>query len=110
MVALLVAGAVGFALLAVGQPAPFVAGAFVAFALGWGWPGLFNLAVVDLHREAPGAATGISQIGDLRGRGGRPGGLRAALVGDRLRAAWAVAGALSLVAAVAVAWAARAPK
>ena len=54
MVALLVAGAGGFALLAVGQPAPFVAGVFVAFALGWGWPGLFNLAVVDLHREAPG--------------------------------------------------------
>ncbi len=25
----------------------------VAFALGWGWPGLFNLAVVDHNREAP---------------------------------------------------------
>ena len=85
MVALLVAGAGGFALLAVGQPAPFVAGVFVAFALGWGWPGLFNLAVVDLHREAPGAATGISQSRDLRGRGRRPGGLRPALLGDRIR-------------------------
>ena len=110
MVALLVAGAGGFALLAVGQPAPFVAGVFVAFALGWGWPGLFNLAVVDLHREAPGAATGISQSGIYVGAAIGPAayGLLSSAIG--YAAAWAVAGALSLVAAVAVAWAARAPK
>ena len=110
MVALLVAGAGGFALLAVGQPAPFVAGVFVAFALGWGWPGLFNLAVVDLHREAPGAATGISQSGIYVGAAIGPAayGLLSSAIG--YAAAWGVAGALSLVAAVAVAWAARAPK
>ena len=110
MVALLVAGAGGFALLAVGQPAPFVAGVFVAFALGWGWPGLFNLAVVDLHREAPGAATGISQSGIYVGAAVGPAayGLLSSAIG--YAAAWGVAGALSLVAAVAVAWAARAPK
>ena len=66
------AGAGGFALLAVGEPAPFVAGALVAFTLGWGWPGLFNLAVVDLHREAPGAATGISQTGIYVGAAAGP--------------------------------------
>jgi predicted MFS family arabinose efflux permease len=110
MVMLLVAGAGGFALLAVGQPAPFVAGVFVAFALGWGWPGLFNLAVVDLHREAPGAATGISQSGIYVGAAVGPAayGLLSSAIG--YAAAWGVAGALSLVAAVAVAWAARAPK
>jgi len=110
MVMLLVAGAGGFALLAVGQPAPFVAGVFVAFALGWGWPGLFNLAVVDLHREAPGAATGISQSGIYVGAAIGPAayGLLSSAIG--YAAAWGVAGALSLVAAVAVAWAARAPK
>jgi predicted MFS family arabinose efflux permease len=110
MVALLVAGAGGVALLAGGQPAPFVAGVFVAFALGWGWPGLFNLAVVDLHREAPGAATGISQSGIYVGAAVGPAayGLLSSAIG--YAAAWGVAGALSLVAAVAVAWAARAPK
>ena len=110
MVTLLVAGAGGFALLAVGQPAPFVAGVFVAFALGWGWPGLFNLAVVDLHREEPGAATGISQSGIYVGAAIGPAayGLLSSAIG--YAAAWGVAGALSLVAAVAVAWAARAPK
>lgn len=110
MVALLVAGAGGFALLAVGEPAPFVAGAFVAFALGWGWPGLFNLAVVDLHREAPGAATGISQSGIYVGAAAGPAayGLLASEIG--YPAAWGVMGGLSLVAAAAVAYAARAPK
>ena len=106
MVALLVAGAVGFALLAVGEPAPFVAGAFVAFALGWGWPGLFNLAVVDLHREAPGAASGVSQTGIYVGAAAGPAayGLLSSEIG--YPAAWGVAGGVSLVAAAAVAYAA----
>jgi predicted MFS family arabinose efflux permease len=110
MVALLVAGAFGFALLAIGEPAPFVAGVFVAFALGWGWPGLFNLAVVDLHREAPAAATGISQSGIYVGAAGGPAvyGLLSSEIG--YPAAWGVAGCLCLVAALAVAYAARAPK
>jgi predicted MFS family arabinose efflux permease len=110
MVALLVAGAGGFGLLAVGEPAPFVAGALVAFALGWGWPGLFNLAVVDLHREAPGAASGISQTGIYVGAAAGPAlyGLLSAEIG--YPAAWGVAGGLSLLAAGAVAYAARRPK
>jgi MFS family permease len=110
MVALLIVGSGGFALLAVGQPAAFVAGAVVAFSFGWGWPGLFNLAVVDLHREAPGAATGISQTGIYVGAAAGPAayGLLSSEIG--YAATWGVAGGLSLVAAAAVAWAARAPK
>jgi predicted MFS family arabinose efflux permease len=110
MVALLVGGSAGFALLAVGEPAPFVAGVFVAFAFGWGWPGLFNLAVVDLHREAPGAATGISQTGIYVGAAAGPAayGLLSSEIG--YPATWGVAGGLCLVAAAAVAYAARTPK
>jgi MFS family permease len=106
MVALLLAGAAGFALLAVGEPAPFVVGAFIAFALGWGWPGLFNLAVVDLHREAPGAATGVSQTGIYVGAAAGPAayGILAAEIG--YPAAWGVAGGMCVVAAGAVAYAA----
>ena len=106
MVALLVAGAVGFALLAVGEAASFVVGAFVVFALGWGWPGLFNLAVVDLHRESPGAATGISQMGIYVGAAVGPGayGLLSSRVG--YPAAWGVAAGVSLLAAAAIAYAA----
>jgi MFS family permease len=106
MVALLLAGAGGFALLAVGEAAPFVVGVFVAFAFGWGWPGLFNLAVVDLHREAPGAATGVSQTGIYVGAAAGPAayGIVAAEIG--YAAAWGVAGVLCVLAAGAVAYAA----
>jgi predicted MFS family arabinose efflux permease len=106
MVALLLMGAAGFALLAVGQPAPFVAGAFVAFGLGWGWPGLFNLAVVDLHRDSPGAATGISQVGIYVGAAFGPAVYGVLSSGIGYSAAWAVAGGFSLVAAGGVAYAA----
>jgi MFS family permease len=106
MVMLLAAGAVGFALLAVGSPVPFVAGAFVAFGLGWGWPGLFNLAVVDLHRESPGAATGISQSGIYVGAAFGPAAYGLLSSGIGYSAAWAVAGGFSLVAAAGVAYAA----
>jgi MFS family permease len=107
MVALLLGGAGGFALLAVGEPAPFVVGALIAFALGWGWPGLFNLAVVHLHREAPGAATGVSQTGIYVGAAAGPAvyGILATEIG--YAAAWGVAGALCVLAAGVVAYAAR---
>jgi cyanate permease len=35
----------------------------LAFGAGWGWPGLFNLAVVSHNSAAPGAATGVTQTG-----------------------------------------------
>jgi predicted MFS family arabinose efflux permease len=109
MVILLLAGAVGFALLAVGSPAPFVLGAFVAFGLGWGWPGLFNLAVVDLNRDSPGAATGISQTGIYVGAAFGPAayGLLSSRIG--YSAAWLVAGGFALVAAMFTYYAARYP-
>ena len=72
MVLLLLAGSVGFALMAVDAVAPFVVGALVGFMLGWGWPGLFNLSVVQSHRETPGAATGVSQSGIYVGAAGGP--------------------------------------
>lgn len=110
MVALLLAGAFGFALLAIDAPAAFVVGVLVAFAFGWGWPGLFNLAVVDLYREAPGAATGISQSGIYVGAAAGPAayGLLSSEIG--YSTAWAAVAGVCLAAVGAVAYAARAPK
>jgi predicted MFS family arabinose efflux permease len=107
VVALLVSGSLGFALLATGEAVLFVLGAFVAFALGWGWPGLFNLAVVDLNRDAPGAATGVTQSGIYVGAAAGPAayGLISAEYG--YSAAWAASGALCVAAALAFAYAAR---
>ena len=73
---LLVLGSAGFLLMTTDATALFVIGALVAFALGWGWPGLFNLAVVENHREAPAAATGITQTGIYVGASGRSAALR----------------------------------
>ena len=54
VVTLIAFGCIGFALLAFGAAA-VRRRAVLAFALGWGWPGIFNMAIVHLHRDAPGA-------------------------------------------------------
>ncbi|RUL91049.1 MFS transporter [Verrucosispora sp. FIM060022] len=63
----LVVGAIGLALLAMAGSAPLVVGVLLGFALGWSWPGLMNFAVVQLHPQAPGAATSITQTGVYAG-------------------------------------------
>ncbi|HEY6779328.1 MAG TPA: MFS transporter [Thermoleophilaceae bacterium] len=107
VVLLLAGGSLGFLLLATETAAPFVAGAVLAFMLGWGWPGLFNLAVVERHREAPGWATGISQSGIYVGAAGGPAayGLLSGAVG--YGPAWAITAGVLLVAAAAIGLATR---
>lgn len=107
VVVLLVSGSLGFALLATGAPATFVVGVFVAFALGWGWPGLFNLAVVELNRDAPGAATGVTQTGIYVGAAGGPAAYGLVSEAYGYSAAWAASGVLCLLAALAFAYTAR---
>ena len=108
VVGLLVAGSTGFALLASDSSGLFVAGAVIAFAIGWGWPGLFNLAVVDLNREAPGAATGVTQTGIYVGAAAGPRRTACCRPRSATRRAWLVSGALCLLAAAAFAAAAAA--
>ncbi len=107
VIALLVTGSLGFVLLASDSAGLFVAGTVVAFAIGWGWPGLFNLAVVDHNRDAPAAATGVTQTGIYLGAAGGPAlfGLVSTELG--YSAAWVISGALCLLAAVAFAYAQR---
>jgi MFS family permease len=104
---LLTAGAGGFGLLATEEAAPFVLGALLAFALGWGWPGLFNLAVVDRHREAPGTATGISQTGIYVGAAGGPAAFGAISAAAGYAAGWGAAAGLALSGAAVIALAGR---
>ncbi len=97
---LLGCGSLGYALIATGQSTLLVIGAVVAFCLGWGWPGLFNLAVVDRHRGAPASATGITQTGIYVGASAGPAlfGLGVAQMG--YGPAWAVIAVLALLGAV----------
>ena len=102
IVLLLAAGSVGFFLLSTGDPAPLLVGAFIAFALGWGWPGLFNMAVVNRWRSAPAAATGVTQAGIYVGAAAGP--LSFGLLSSALgySAAWALTAGVIVVAAIVI--------
>jgi predicted MFS family arabinose efflux permease len=99
VVVLLGAGSVGFALMASDAAGVFVAGALVAFTLGWGWPGLFNLAVVDSNRETPGSASGVSQTGIYVGAAAGPAAFGALAAGAGYGAAWLAVAVTSLLSA-----------
>ena len=107
VVILLGFGSLGFALLAAGAPLPFALGAVLAFALGWGWPGIFNMAIVHLHRDSPGAATGVSQTGIYIGAGGGPAAFGALYSMSGYTVAWLVTAAVALSAACVMALAGR---
>ena len=105
--ALLLTGSVGFVLLSLGEPAPFVVGVVLAFALGWGWPGIFNMAVVHLHREAPGAATGVSQTGIYVGAAAGPAAFGALYSATGYATAWLVAAGVAVAAGLVLGFAGR---
>lgn len=63
--ALLLAAGAGGCLLLSAEPGPLglLAGVMLALGGGWGWPGLYNLAVLRTHPDTPAAAIGVSQLG-----------------------------------------------
>lgn len=65
---MLLCGALGYVVLAAGSAtrlAPLmVAGAVVTYGAGWGWNGLFNMAISVSHPEAPAKASGIALTGN----------------------------------------------
>lgn len=65
-------GGLGVLGLAIDVPASYLVATIPAFAFGWAWPGLFNLSVVRNNPSAPGAATGISQVGIFAGAAAGP--------------------------------------
>jgi len=97
---LLVAGAAGFAALSSGVvPWLHVLGTLLGFGAGWGWPGLFNLAIVRSHPEAPAAATGVTQTGVYAGGVLGPPAFGLIVETASYRAAWLAAAAALLLAA-----------
>ncbi|MBA2793521.1 MAG: MFS transporter [Thermoleophilaceae bacterium] len=100
---LLAGGSAGFLLMASHAAGPFVVGALFAFTVGWAWPGLYNLAVVERNRGTPAAATGVTQTGIYVGAAAGPVtfGLLSAEAG--YPAAWAVIAGTLLLAAAAIA-------
>lgn len=93
VVVLLVAGAVGLALLAAPGTVPLVIGVVLGFGLGWVFPGLVNVAVVQLHPHAPAAATSITQTGVYVGASLGPLGFGALAAAGGYPTAWLCAAA-----------------
>jgi predicted MFS family arabinose efflux permease len=99
---MLTLGAVGYGLLAVGGPWFSVVGTVLAYALGWGWPGLMNFAVVRLNPNAPAAASGIVMAGVAGGGALGPLTFGYVVTLTSYRVAWVLAGSAALLSAVLV--------
>ncbi|MCZ0970379.1 hypothetical protein O1L55_00275 [Streptomyces albulus] len=75
---MMLTGTVGLAVIVVGTPVAFVAGALLAVAGGWGWTGLLLAATMRLlPGERPGRGGDAGRA--VRGRGRRPAVVRGAL-------------------------------
>ena len=96
---MLAVGAVGFALLASGIHGLLVVGTLLAFGAGWGWPGLFNFAIVRTNPGAPAAATGITQTGASSGAAVGPLIFGFLVEATSYDTAWLVSGAIAVTAA-----------
>ena len=105
---LLGTGGLAVGAFAVHAPGAYLLGVAPAFALGWAWPGLFNLSVVRNNPTTAAAATGITQTGVYIGAGSGPvlGGLVAQQAG--YPALWAAAAATLVAAGALSAWLSRA--
>lgn len=98
---MLVLGAAGVAVISTGSLAGLWAGSLIAFLFGWGWSGLFTLAIVDDNPSAPARASGIGQTGMFVGAAlGPPAFGFLVETGSFAMAWWATAGALLLAAAL----------
>lgn len=99
---LLAIGGAGYGLLSLEQPWAYLIGTPVAFAFGWSWPGLFNLAVVRANPSAPAAATGTTQTGVYLGALAGPAAFGLLVDHVGYGPAWAATAATSVAAAVAL--------
>jgi MFS family permease len=100
--AMLGIGVGGFVLLATGESGLILPGALLAFGIGWGWPGLFNFAVVKTSPGAPAAATGITQTGASGGAALGPLVFGLVVEAASYDAAWLLSGVVALVAMVVI--------
>ena len=96
---LLAVGSVGLALLAVDGTVALAVGVLLGFGFGWAFPGLVNVAVVQLHPHEPAAATSITQTGVYAGGCAGPLAFGAVAAGPGYPTAWLGAAAAMLLAA-----------
>ncbi len=66
------AGSVAYLLFATETRPSLVLGTVLVFGIGWSWPGVIILGVIELHPEAPGAASAVIQTAVRLGALGSP--------------------------------------
>ncbi|SOC53829.1 MFS transporter [Ornithinimicrobium cerasi] len=99
--AMMLSGAVCLALIgAVPQVWSVLLFGFLAFAVGWSWPGLLLYAVARVGRDAPTQASSVVQAGAFVGGALGPVGFGLLVAGLGFRGAWEAAAAALLVAGV----------
>ena len=59
----LIIGAASFPLFAAGTESTMIIGTALMFGIGWSFPGIFLLGIIEQHPEAPGVASAIVQTG-----------------------------------------------
>lgn len=64
---MLIVGSAGYVMLGMSNAVVLTIGTVLAFGFGWGFNGLFWLAIVRLYRSAPGRAFGTVNVGGLVG-------------------------------------------
>jgi len=99
---MLAIGVVGFGMLASGVDYLLVVGVLLAFGAGWGWPGLFNFAVVKSNPGAPAAATGVTQTGASAGAALGPLIFGFVVEANSYATAWMLCGVFALLALTAI--------
>jgi MFS family permease len=97
---MLLGGAACIVALASAHRALYVIATLGAFALAWGWPGLFNLAIVQIAPKVPGFATGIALTGTYLGGVIGPPAFGALAQNLSYAWAWSCAGLWTLAAGV----------
>ena len=96
---MLVLGAGGYGMLALGGPVFLTIGTLVAYGCAWGWVGLLMFAIVRLNPNAPAAATGIVLAGAASGAALGPLAFGYVAATASFQAAWSLAAIAALVAA-----------
>lgn len=109
-VVMLLLGAVGTVMIASGDPRLYVAGSWLAFGAGWGWPGLVHFAVIRESRDGAARDTGRLLAGFASGSALGPIALGQVVETWGYVVMWTVAAVLSLLACVAFAPLARRPR
>ena len=98
--ALTATGAVAFILMGLANGPTFAAVTVLAFATGWGWPGLLTYSVVRANESRPAGSTAITQAGIFLGAGLGPTGVGWLAETVSFQAAWLAVAASLAVASV----------